>query len=86
MEMSAAAPPPTPLKMATICGIAVILTRRAAGTAIDAPDHHGHQGQDQVEGVGPDDGVGEGEAHGHERPRPRPAGCRCARAWVSSGP
>ncbi len=37
MEMSAAAPPPTPLKMATICGIAVILTRRAAGTAIDAP-------------------------------------------------
>ncbi len=28
--MSAAAPPPTPLKSATICGIAVIFTRRAA--------------------------------------------------------
>jgi hypothetical protein len=27
--MSAAAPPPTPLKSATICGIAVILTLRA---------------------------------------------------------
>jgi hypothetical protein len=26
----AAAPPPTPLKSATICGIAVIFTRRAA--------------------------------------------------------
>ena len=29
-ETSAAAPPPTPLKSATICGIAVIFTRRAA--------------------------------------------------------
>ena len=29
-EMSAAAPPPTPLNSATICGIAVIFTRRAA--------------------------------------------------------
>ena len=33
----AAAPPPTPLNAATICGIAVILTRRAAGTATTAP-------------------------------------------------
>ena len=29
-EMSAAAPPPTPLNSATICGIAVIFTRSAA--------------------------------------------------------
>ena len=36
-ETSAAAPPPTPLKMATIWGIAVILTLRAAGTAMAAP-------------------------------------------------
>ena len=36
-EMTDAAPPPTPLKMATICGIAVIFTSRAAGTAIAAP-------------------------------------------------
>ena len=33
---SAAAPPPTPLNSATICGIAVIFTRRAA-TAPNAP-------------------------------------------------
>ncbi len=36
-DTRAAAPPPTPLKMATICGIAVILTRRAAGTPTTAP-------------------------------------------------
>ena len=35
--MRAAAPPPTPLNAATICGIAVILTRRAAGTAMTVP-------------------------------------------------
>ena len=37
MEMSAAAPPPTPLKMATSCGMAVIFTSRATGTAMAAP-------------------------------------------------
>ena len=37
MEISAAAPPPTPLKMATSWGIAVILTNRATGTAMTAP-------------------------------------------------
>ncbi len=37
MEISAAAPPPTPLKMATSWGIAVIFTKRATGTAIAAP-------------------------------------------------
>ena len=36
-DTSAAAPPPTPLKMATICGIAVIFTSRAAGTPMTAP-------------------------------------------------
>ena len=35
--MSAAAPPPTPLKAATICGIAVICTRWAATAPITAP-------------------------------------------------
>ena len=34
---SAAAPPPTPLKAATSCGICVICTRRAAMTAITEP-------------------------------------------------
>ena len=35
--MSATAPPPTPLNSATICGIAVIRTRRADGTPSAAP-------------------------------------------------
>ncbi len=35
--MSAAAPPPTPLKSATICGIAVICTARAATTPTTEP-------------------------------------------------
>ena len=36
-DTSAAAPPPTPLKMATIWGMAVIFTMRAAGTPMTAP-------------------------------------------------
>ena len=36
-EIKAAAPPPTPLKSATICGIAVILTCRAAGMPTAVP-------------------------------------------------
>ena len=35
--ISATAPPPTPLKSATICGIAVIFTLRAAGTPTAVP-------------------------------------------------
>ena len=35
---SAAAPPPTPLKSATSCGICVICTMRAAGTPITKPN------------------------------------------------
>ena len=35
--ISAAAPPPTPLNSATICGIAVIFTLRAAGTPTAVP-------------------------------------------------
>ena len=36
-EISATAPPPTPLNSATICGIAVIFTPRAAGTPTAVP-------------------------------------------------
>ena len=36
-ETSAAAPPPTPLKRATICGIAVMRTLRAPMTPTTAP-------------------------------------------------
>ena len=35
--ISATAPPPTPLNSATICGIAVIFTERAAGTPMAVP-------------------------------------------------
>ena len=35
--MRATAPPPTPLNSATICGIAVIFTWRAAGTPTAVP-------------------------------------------------
>ena len=35
--MSAAAPPPTPLNSATICGIAVIFTLRAETAPMTAP-------------------------------------------------
>ena len=37
LETIAAAPPPDPLKSATICGIAVIATRRAATAPIKPP-------------------------------------------------
>ena len=37
IEMSAAAPPPTPLKTATSWGMAVMRTLRATGTAMAAP-------------------------------------------------
>ena len=36
-EISATAPPPTPLNSATICGIAVMRTERALGTPIAVP-------------------------------------------------
>ncbi len=37
IETRAAAPPPTPLKMATSWGMAVIFTSRATGTAMTTP-------------------------------------------------
>ena len=37
MATTAAAPPPAPLKMATICGMAVMGTRRAPRTPITEP-------------------------------------------------
>ena len=36
-EIRATAPPPTPSNSATICGIAVIFTARAAGTPMSVP-------------------------------------------------
>ena len=48
IETTAAAPPPTPLKAATIWGIAVIFTRRAAGTPMATPIAMATDDQDQV--------------------------------------
>ena len=44
-EISATAPPPTPLNSATICGIAVIFTLRAAGTPDRGADGHAERDQ-----------------------------------------
>ena len=46
IEISATAPPPTPLNSATICGIAVIRTERALGIADGGADHEA--GDDQA--------------------------------------
>ena len=43
--MIATAPPPTPLNSATICGIAVIRTLRAAGHPDRDPDHQPERDQ-----------------------------------------
>ncbi len=44
-EISATAPPPTPLNSATICGIAVIFTERAAGTPDRGADRDAERDQ-----------------------------------------
>ena len=51
IETRAAAPPPTPLNMATIWGMAVIFTiaRRRHGDG--RANGHGHKGEYQVRGV-----------------------------------
>ena len=63
MEMRAAAPPPTPLKMATICGIAVILTRGPPARR-QPPRRPWPPGSRTRLAVGPHLGIGEGHAHG----------------------
>ncbi len=65
MEIRAAAPPPTPLKMATIWGMAVIFTRRAAGTAMAAPMTMATRVSTRFLPEWRTAGSGEGEAHGH---------------------
>ena len=66
MEIRAAAPPPTPLKMATIWGMAVIFTMRAAGTAIAAPRTMATRVRIRFSGVGPHLWVGEGDPDRHD--------------------
>ena len=46
--ISATAPPPTPLKSATICGIAVIFTRRADRQPMAVPKRDAEQDQRPV--------------------------------------
>ncbi len=83
MEIRAAAPPPTPLKMATSCGMAVIFTKRATGTAMTRTEHHGHEGQHQVLARVAQTRLGEGEAHGQDGGRRTDQVPRAAHAWAS---
>ena len=61
--MSAAAPPPTPLKAATICGIAVIFTRRAAGTPMTDADRHRADDEREAGQARGGEGDADGERH-----------------------
>ena len=63
-DMTAAAAPPTPLKMATICGMAVIGTLRAVGTATSAPSPIADADDPVVAGRLDE----EGEQYGHDHP------------------
>ena len=85
MEIRAAAPPPTPLKMATSCGMAVIFTKRATGHRDGRTDDHGHDGQHQVLARVPERGLGEGEAHGQDGRRGAHEIAPAGRTWASSG-
>ncbi len=68
-DTSAAAPPPTPLKMATICGIAVIFTSARRGHPDDRTDDDGDDDEHEVRGCGAVD-LGQGEG-----PPPPPRAC-----------
>ena len=67
-DTSAAAPPPTPLKMATICGMAVIFTVRAAGTPMSGADHDGDDDEEQIAVVAVDRRERERPRHGDDHP------------------
>ena len=72
--------------MATIWGIAVIFTRRAAGTAMTAPMTMATSVRTRLSGVGPDRRVGEGDADGHDAAAAAEQIAVAGRAWVSSDP
>ena len=86
MEISAAAPPPTPLKMATSWGIAVIFTKRATGTAMAAPSTMAMRASTRF--LPECRSVGQGEGHGDgQRGRGRADQvAQAGVAWASSGP
>ncbi len=76
---SAAAPPPTPLNSATICGIAVILTLRAPTTPITAPIDHRDGDRPKLTIALVDERRDDRDA-ACRRPR---CGCRCVR-WPAT--
>ena len=67
IETSAAAPPPTPLKIATSWGIAVIFTNRDVGTATAAPSDHRADHPPEVAQVRLGEGGGDREGHAGRR-------------------
>ena len=71
IEMRAAAPPPDPVEDGHHLGHRRHLDLAGGGHGHRRPDGHGHQGQDQIERVGPHHRVGEGHAHRHGRRRRR---------------
>ena len=79
MEIRAAAPPPTPLKMATSWGIAVIFTKRATGTAMAAPSAMAMMASTRFVPEWPQRRQGEGHADGEGSRRRTDAGCPAGR-------
>ena len=65
--ISATAPPPTPLNSATICGIAVIFTLRAAGTPTAVPIGHADGDQPVVADEVVEQRRDHGDRHAHGR-------------------
>ena len=61
--ISATAPPPTPLNSATICGIAVIFTLRAAGTPTAVPIDDAERDQAPVADAGVEQRRDDGDRH-----------------------
>ena len=65
--ISATAPPPTPLNSATICGIAVIFTLRAAGTPTAVPSDDAERDQPVVAHLLVEQRGGDGDGHARRR-------------------
>ena len=66
IDTSAAAPPPTPLKIATNWGMAVIFTKRAVGTAMTTPMNMREQDEPHVVQRVTVDVLEEGRHDGHQ--------------------
>ena len=82
METRAAAPPPTPLKMATSWGMAVMRTRRDDGRPDHGADDHADRDDPVRAGVLVDQGQADRDHHAADADQVAP----CGPAAGSSGP